>query len=558
MDNSSAALLLQHLLERIVLDPQSNKYQIPGYLSSYELSAIKQAVSTLQPASSQSHQNPDEILLPGEETHAKAPSVVCDISLNLSSLSHENFRKGVMLCLDFGTAMSKAFATTYDDDVLFPNIRLPIARRVSKSGMLYTIPSSIWISEDGAITFGEAAVINSLSSDVKRRQRFDSPKKELTQGIVETPLDRIPLSREINPTDVSFSKGDAITLYLGYLTFLACSELNQKLQMSEYVLRRFALPSWDKDRRSWGEKMLGKMLAKAQILADTFFENWQTSIDIKEARAAIDKINLLPELPTHLIDVGVAEPLAAASSRLRKEQTSRGLVIVVDIGAGTSDFAMFVVSEDPEAVIYRAWPIEGCSESLHQAGDTLDIALQQSILEKANVESGNPDYDLIVANLRLRIRALKEELFKNGKCVFTLSNGERDTIEMQDFLEKPAVKRFGELLSITFRKVLDCAHISFYQRFDANKITVVFTGGGADLPMVKELANGWYGNGGYKLKKERAPLVPYEFSEDPELSFVYPQLAVAIGGAQPDMVNESSAIHEMPGLAIGGWTIGRY
>jgi len=258
-----------------------------------------------------------------------------------------------------------------------------------------------------------------------------------------------------------------------------------------------------------------------------------------------------------LIDIGVSEPLAAASSRLRKEEKTRGLVMVVDVGAGTSDFGMFVVSEDPERDIFGAWPILGCNESLHQAGDTLDVALQQAILEKANVDTSNPDYEYIVANIRFRIRAWKEDLFRDGQCAFILSNGERGIIEKQEFLHRPAVQRFAELLSDTFKRVFDRAHKSFFHRFDGDKLTVVCTGGGATLPMVTELSNGSCRSQGYRLRKQQAPLVPEEFSDDQELSYVYPQLAVAIGGSRPDLMKESKAISEMPGMEEAGWTIGR-
>lgn len=560
MNNRNAIQFLKHLLERIIIDPQTAKSQIPGFLSSFELSALNKAIEVLQSKPDEDFPVPEEDAPQNGKTPINPPAPISgkDIELDLSSLDHGNFREGVMLCLDFGTAMSKAFATKHDGDELISNIRLPIGSRVRSGQMVYTVPSCIWISNDGAISFGEDAILKSLQSDGQKRQRFDSPKRELIQGLVETPLDKVALSSEINPTDIPFSKGDAITLYLGYLTDLACSELNLKCPGHRHVKRRFALPSWEKDRRSWGERMLGDMLGKAQILADTFHEKWPHTIPILEARRAIDKINALDKIPKQLIDAGVTEPLAAASSRLRKEETARGLVMVVDVGAGTSDFGMFVVAEDPKRAIYRAWPLSGCNESLHQAGDTLDSALLQNILQKANVYPADGAYDLIVANLRFSIRALKEQLFRDGQCAYTLSNGERGAILLDQFLNEPSVKRFSELLSNKFESVLNSAHDSFYQRFDGDKLTVVFTGGGAALPMVKELANGPCGKGGYRLRKTMAPLVPEEFSEDQELSYVYPQLAVAIGGCQPDLIKESDALIEMPGIAHAEWQIGKF
>lgn len=569
MDTSSARMFLESLLERIVIDPVTGKRSLPGTVSAHEISALQMALQML--GGHVSSQPPllideTEIQSVSETEGEKEVSsrgngddiVKVELSLNLKSLnikSPEN--DDVILCLDFGTAMSKAFATIIEDGEVVDNLPLKLGRRGASGGQFYPVPSSLWITNDGEIYFGEHALALSLQDSTGGRQRFDSLKKELIMGLVEVSPDKVPLSPEINPTTVLFSKGDAITLFLGYLTDLACSELEERHKVSRYVFRRFALPSWEERRRDWGEKMLAKMLAKAQIIADTFHGRWEEGISMVEVRSALDQVNNLADLPTYLVGEGVTEPLAAGTSRLRQEEAVRGLAMVIDIGAGTSDFAMFVVSEDPAKEIFKAWPIEGCNESLHQAGDTLDNALLQAILEKARVDSSNPDFPFVMANLRMNLRTLKEQLFTEELCTYNLSNGDRGIIELDEFLERPAVIKFAEHLSLTFQRVVDKANKSILARFEGSSLTVVLTGGGATLPMVTELSEGACRAHGITLYRSQAPLVPDEFSDDDELSFIYPQLAVAIGGASPNLIDERNAISDMPGLAEQKWTLGR-
>jgi len=572
-------MFLESLLDRVVTDPKTGKRTLPGSLSAHEISALKKALEMLggnpsnemepSPLGLQeikvsngkstlaiSEEKKEE--LKDEESIESPSEHTITANLKLTSLNYDKPEdENIVLCLDFGTAMSKAFAVFAEDKEIVENLPLKLGKHVSSSGQIYPMPSSLWIDNEGLVYLGDRALALSELDTSGERQRFDSIKKALIQGILEADPDKVPVEKGINPTDVPFSNGDALTVYLAYLTDIACSELENTHSVSRYVYRRFALPSWEQSRRKWGEKMLAATLSKSQILADTFHGRWDEGIPIQEIRSAIDQIKRLPKLPNYLIGSGVTEPLAAGTSRLRKEEQTRGLVVVVDVGAGTSDFAMFHVSEDPDRAIFRAWSIEGCNRSLHQAGDTLDTILQQVILENSYIDPNHPDSSYIIPQLRMKMREFKEQLFREKILNYYLSNGDRGTIELDDFLENPMVQRFSENLNKIFNEVLEHADESFFKRFNGKKLTVVFTGGGATLPMVKHLAEGNCKIRGFVLTREAADLVPEEFLDDEELSFVYPQLAVAIGGAQPNIIDESQSIIKMPGLATQEWALGK-
>lgn len=559
MENRRACEFLKHFLERI--DVKDNgKFYVDGNITSSEIDALKRAIEVLgggaipipTPMPVSIDLPPQQIALPvlPEPTF---PDLVCD------SL-HAVQDNSVLLCLDFGTAMSKAFATIVEEGEACDDLPLKLGERAKQSGgVIYPIPSSIWISDDGLIFFGQKAIALSLQDDSGKRQRFDSLKKELTMGLPSTDLYQVQLPPEINPTGISFSKGAVITLYLAYLTDLACTELEDRYGKTRFAMRRFALPSWPQERMEWGKALMKKMLAKAQIVADTLHDRWDSGISIQEAKYLLDKVNKLTSLPEFLIKEGVTEPLAAGSSRLKQDENNRGLVMVVDVGAGTTDLAMFLTVENNERGIYSAYPIKNCNKSLSMAGDTLDGALFKAILEYEDIDTTHPDRLHITAELRMNIRSLKETLFKDGICDYVLSNGARGSIEEEDFLSRKEVAKFTEKLSETFQEVLDNADSSFLDRFKDDELMVVLTGGGATLPMVQDVACGSIVSNNIKIRLFQAALVPEEFEDDEELSEIYPQLAVAIGGSIPSMINEKATLNKMPGLAIpvNEWTLPR-
>lgn len=567
MNHDLAKCFLESLIERIVTDPETGQKSLPGNLSKYEVDSLNVALQLLggtpPPRVIEGNIPADVTATPDEpapeEVTVPAQPVEPHVELNLDSLDRENpENEDILLCLDFGTAMSKAFAVRYEEDFVLENLPLQLGKRAFLETLnIYPVPSSIWIDDEGYVFFGERAIALSLQDESGTRQRLDSLKKELIQGVVAGDPMKASLPKEINPTDINVSRGEAITVYLAFLTDLACTELAETHHRSRYVLRRYALPSWDKGRRKWGEDILKEMLTKAQIIADTFQGRWDEGIHVSEIKAVLKKINELETLPTYLIGDGITEPLAAGTSRVRQDEKSNGLVLVADIGAGTSDFALFIVIEDPNREVFGAWPIEGCNQTLHQAGDLLDRVLHQAIMSKANVDASDENDAYVSANLRREIRQYKETLFQEETCSVTLSNGERVTINLEEFLNSPQVERFSELLRSKCDEVLSLVPEDIGKKYSGQSITYVLTGGGATLPMVEALTEGAAMVGGTRMNKIKAELLPDDIYGNKELAFVYPQLAVAIGGAHPDPIDERKAISQLNSLDRQQWVLGK-
>jgi hypothetical protein len=490
---------------------------------------------------------------PGSSKHQEPIVRPKEAKLNLASLErNEPEHRDVTLCLDFGTAMSKAFATKGSDDNL---LGLPLGRRAGEPNMVFPVSSALFISRNGRVHFGYEAIRESLKELEFGRRRFDSPKQHMSRGDFDHIVNQF-VGNAIDPTPFGFTNGELITLYLSFLTDLACCELAQQ-DVSRYVLRRFAMPCWQVDRVDWADGLMREMLAKAQILADTFSGRWSGGLDAALVRGALDALGKLGKLPEYLIDRGVLEAIAAASSSLPRGSGERRLYMVVDVGAGTTDYGLFVVGT-PKGQDDRpkVWEVPGTTESLRQAGDTIDKILLRRILEQEGVEPGDPEYDHVNSDLLLRVRTLKEEMFRNGMTTYILPTDAGGTVDRESFLDDERVAKFAVLLKKHFLDSLEKADPSWIKGLADDDLTVVLTGGGARLPMVLALGQGVVEVHGVNLRCKLAPHAPAWLTERyPDLEPEYPQLAVAIGGAAEELPRGGGRYSEL-GILTGRKILG--
>lgn len=553
METSSVLAYLENLVERIERDAGTGKLKLEGVISEKEYRALLTALEsfdhTPEPAepADEPPKKPEEAVV--------APPKHEAVPLNLDSIAlafPEN--PSVLLCLDFGTATSKAFATDETDENY---IDLPIGKQAGQTASIYSLVSSIFITDSGRIIFGSKAVSESTHADAGGRRRFDSVKDILCKDVV-CDLDEAPLERAYNPTDVPLTKGDMVTLFLGFFTDMATSALEQH-NISRYVRRRFTLPVLPHDRAPWAEDQLRSLLARAQILADTLHGQWHQGIDVETAKDVLKQIRNMEELPTFLIDEGVMEPVAAVGSRFRNfvcSKESRRLLMVVDVGAGTIDFALFAEIHKKGKPL-RVMQIPNSIQVLRQAGDAVDKLLRRFILKQANVETTDSDFHMIDADLSLRIRQLKERLFRDKRVDFNLTNDAAGEVTLDKFLSHPGVDELSKAIQGKFSQCLEGTDRSWIDGLYTSGLAVVFTGGGASLPMIRSLGQGTAFAHGRQMSIQASIPVPAWVEKDaPELSDEFPQLAVAIGGASRSLPVLAPSTFEMfGGLDAEGWNI---
>lgn len=535
MDKKTAAVLLASLLERIERD------QAVGAASSQERQALRLAVQALGGEDVPSVSPP-----PAPPIVVAPPVEPPRIDLVLSSIEREEkTTPDVLMCLDFGTAMSKAFAS------VFPNQHLDLALGAAAGREGYALPSSIFIADDRKAYFGFEAIEMSQGLESSGRERLDSIKSWISlqqEGSLDG--DAYILPKEMNPSDIKLTQGDLLRIYLAYFTDVAAQALKDHVAEPRYVKRRYARPCWPDSKAQWGTSLMRRTLAEAQVLADTFSGRWTGGINVAELKAAIEQIKKLDKRPDYLIDEGVPEPVAVAAGAIADSENLRDAFMVVDVGAGTTDFGLFVSTKRPDEDEHRVFQNSKSIQGLRMAGDTVDRLLRGFIAEKESVDSSDNSGKLILADLSRRIRSLKEVLFKTGSLEYTLSDDTVGKIMLEDFLADPKVIRFGQAVEDGFKKALGAVDESWLRwlAMDGVRLRVVLTGGSSPLPMMQSLGKGVIEVNGHRIVRQSVDPSPSWMGDMPdELLTVYPQLAVAIGGAAETMPET----HDAP-LVFGG------
>jgi hypothetical protein len=146
-----------------------------------------------------------------------------------------------ILCLDFGTARSKAYATQGEDS---EPIDIAVGQRAGSQRFTHSVASVLYIDGEGKIHFGDKALEESESAvQAGSRERLDDLKVHYIHG-PDSELNDVILNAKQNPiTGIPLSAAGILSLFLAYLTDLAGSELKAK-GISRYVKRRFTIPAF--------------------------------------------------------------------------------------------------------------------------------------------------------------------------------------------------------------------------------------------------------------------------------------------------------------------------
>ena len=567
MNKETAVALVSNFLERCSQDPA-----LARAITSLEREALKLALAALQGGDASAQTTRPEPVAPlvppsasplpsaatgrlaqPEQPEAPAPKppaprTPAAVKLNLASLeAPATTTPDVLLCLDFGTAMSKAFATRQS------NQHLDLELGVASGGRGYAVPSSVFIADEGKVYFGFEAIEKSRDLERSDRQRLDSIKGwfNLSSDGVEGVEVRV-LDPKMNPTAPRLTEGDLLRLYLAFLTDVAESALESRgVAHPRLVRRRFARPCWKPDVAKSAEGLMRRMLADAQILADTFRGRWQGGIPVEELKSAVDQVKALPRRPDHLIGEGVLEPVAVAGGLFEDSENTRDAFMVVDAGAGTTDFGLFISTQRRDTFETCIHQVGDSVRGLMAAGDKVDSLLRGFIAQRESIDPDDNTGKMILADLGRRIRSLKEALFSNGRLQYVLVDGTSGEITLDEFLSTDGVKRFSATLEAEFKKSLEAVDESWLRWLSMSGVylNVVLTGGSSKLPMMRSLAQGVIEVKGYRILRRPVDAMPSWIDDMPkEFEVAYPQLAVAIGGAADDIPDTVMA----PAVFAGG------
>ncbi|MEQ9315970.1 MAG: hypothetical protein RLN72_08955, partial [Henriciella sp.] len=393
---------------------------------------------------------------------------------------------------------------------------------------------------DEVIFFGSKAESSSRRGERRGRVPFTSPKQYLSTHALDALDDRLP--PDIDPTG-QYSAKQLITLYLAYL--LRRAERAAGEQMLDWPPRfRIARPAWKAERAKWGEQTLRELVRHAFIVLDHIGDDILSDDGlphdrVKQAFAAIPDTSDHPDEKIFEISeqdtATVPEATAVAAASIRPKR--RRVVVVADIGGGTSDFAAFTTGVAGRNVVAE---IAGSAAVLREAGDYLDMQLRRMLMNKAGLLADDPAARGAVSQIRAQQRELKETLFVEGKVV-TEAGDQFIELSLEEFLADKLVQGFSARLAAKFYEAVTPA-VNWAREIAATAggqqaIEILPTGGGHSLPMVAEMIR----------------TIPHEWtfgvmqpelfqSKNTDFAMVAPQLAVSIGGAVLELPKEVGAV----------------
>jgi hypothetical protein len=515
MDKETAKIVLTGLLERF--DKSSDIF-----LTSVEAESLR-AILDLEPGNTP--------MAPAVEPTIEIPAITCP--------TPEEIDEGHLMCLDFGTSFSKAFACSIDDADDAPEL-FPLAFGTNAFGdPELLLPSELFVDGE-ELYLGAAARAHFNAVEATQDRLIDSPKQFITLTKDVTDLHRRKLEGAQDPSGI-LTQRDALVLYLAHLNFRAEQALlGQGLTVD--LRRRYAHPAWTPDHFKDNSEAMRRIIAEAIALARSFGDDLVSNLSFEKACKIVQLARKVQndDLPFGLIADPVLEATAAgAGALIGTPAQHRAPYVILDIGAGTTDVAGCICVNDPRKDRVTVAEVITAADAINQAGNIIDNALLKMILHKSGLAEGTAEYMRVQASLNRTIRGDKEVLFTDNTLSVSLVTGDVVNIELDEFLELPIVKAL-------FKRITDLAtRAAFCVAGDEKIVNVTATGGGAHLPVVTALNGISIEQDGRRVQLSLVEPMPNELRETyPRLVEPYPQVAVAVGGALPNLPVQVKSIKE--------------
>lgn len=435
-----------------------------------------------------------------------------------------NARRPWALCIDFGTAFSKAAAAPVGAWSAFhPGDVRPLMLSGEEGANPFLLDSAVFVDDD-RILFGRTALTRADTLAYKKRQALRSFKTLLSVSDLDRALNT-GAAASIDPHRV-FTMRDLVVLYLAYLLAATDRAVRADPVLSEAsaIERRYAAPAWRSGDSQGLHAAVVRLFGEAEALRAALGEKILSpqGLTLKSVSEALPGSLSSPRA----LDMGlVFEATAAAAYTSIGLEESASHMLVVDMGAGTTDFAAVAraggeMEELPDARV-----------TLKQAGDFVDRIVANIVLESSRW-ARSPEQQTMLWRLLMRhMRDIKESLFIDGKAMLRHEN-RTISVSMRDVEKDRDFRAFAKSLQEAYDVSMDAVRYSAMAR-KRRGVQTVAVGGGASAPFIRALLRRKPARAG-KLVIEARPATP-EWAHAPEfegnLAPVFPQLSIAIGGA---------------------------
>jgi hypothetical protein len=416
---------------------------------------------------------------------------------------------------------------------------LPIGAAAGAEHALLT-PSAMYVDAE-RLFFGPPALKRAETGVASRRNPIVSFKMILSAREIESTL-ALKFPRSIDPTG-TLRHRDGIVLYLAYLDQLIRAAVALEDALAPSIAdapRRLTSPHW----QSFDEagrviaRLVDESIAVSAELGPGLISD--VGVDMASVKQALDRAVHARE--SGYFDGIVFESLSAASAYANFARATAPLVLVIDMGAGTTDIAAF--ERDSTVAPSGLAEIPGSRQCCILAGDELDNILID-LLVRSSGKRNLDQQDKLWRAVKLAARPLKQELFQQGRSVFKTKNGNahvsRDTLA-----NDPAFRDYCRALTQAIAASL-MPLIERARAVDAQAVTVLLAGGGSNLPFLADLVKAAAAKVKFKL-----PLRIESFGANWTLPHhrhpftgVFPQLAIAMGGALAPVMRFSARAPEL-------------
>ncbi len=428
------------------------------------------------------------------------------------------------LCIDFGTAYSKAAAAPVGAWTQFDpaKVRPLMLSGHEPHGNAFLLESAVFVDE-GRVLFGRAALARADELAASKRVPLKSFKTLLSVSDLDRALNtNAPTS--IDPSRL-FQMRDLIVLYLAHLLAMVdrATQVDPLLSQATRITRRYAAPAWRSGDSAGMHDTILKLFGEAEAF-----------------RAAVGRRLLSPDgLAVSVIADALpkatakAQPLemglifeataAAAHTSIGLSEASSHL-IVVDMGAGTTDIAALA------RLGVRTTELAEARVTLKQAGDFIDNVIANRVLESAGWARTVEQKSELWTALMRQMRDIKETVFADGRATLR-QQGRNIGLSMRDIDRDADFRTFAKSLGQAYEHALAIVRSDARAR-RCPEVQAVAVGGGASAPFIQELIRRKPRGGGPRVVVRPAtPDWAHAREFQGNLAPVFPQLAIAIGGA---------------------------
>ncbi len=414
------------------------------------------------------------------------------------------------ICIDFGTSSIRAALL---DDTWPP---IPLSIEAETDGIdEASIPSAIFITKDKRqVYFGQQAIRQGRL--LKDHVLFEtSPKRWFFENEI------FKLDQSLDG-DIDLSRMELIAALLAFAGNKVRNSASHYIGDNDSIIEyRISHPIWPDSTRGRAELAYAAFCKLIQRRAGEHLAESMSTADLRGWR---DQWRPAQRPATAVTDPDVQEPVAAALELLGPlKSNDLSTTLVVDVGAGTTDIAVFrnlnpdiKARDNRHKLVSLADPT-----SIYYAGDAID----RVVLELAAQRISQGDRQAL-AEFSVDIRRNKEQLFSSGSVALP---GRGNRLYLRELEASEDIQDIGRRIEAHVREVLESATI-LKPEDRSDRLDIVFAGGGAEVGFLRAAVCAGAKLGQPKISQGIIEITtPTEFP----VAAARTRLAVALGGTVP-------------------------